>query len=130
MKILRGRENGVPSEPRSDTFTGTVWMEPVLAPADGVAVNTVFFPPRARTHWHRHTDGQLLLVTHGRGYVESDPGGGAWVSPGDVVYVPPGERHWHGAGPESYLVHMAVSLGTTEWFTEVTDEHYRSLPAP
>jgi quercetin dioxygenase-like cupin family protein len=125
MKVNRGREAGAESQQRTDTFTGVVWADPVLSGVPGTMVATVVFSPAARTHWHRHEAGQILLVTHGRGYVQTRNGDGAWVAAGDVVHFPPGEEHWHGAGPDSYLVHTAVSLGRTEWLTPVTDEHYR-----
>jgi quercetin dioxygenase-like cupin family protein len=124
MKINRGREAGSPSEQRTATFTGTVWADPVLSGAEGVNVVAVTFQPAARTHWHRHEAGQILFVTHGRGYVQTRGGEGAWVAAGDVVHFPAGEEHWHGAGPDTYLVHTAVSLGQTEWLTEVTDDEY------
>jgi hypothetical protein len=72
MRVNRGREADTPSERRGPTFTGEVWAEPVLATGDGVTVNTVFFAPAARTHWHHHERGQILLVTHGRGLPVSD----------------------------------------------------------
>jgi quercetin dioxygenase-like cupin family protein len=130
MKVNRGREPGKPSEQRGPTFTGTVWADPLLATQDGVMVNAVFFPPGGRTHWHRHERGQVLLVTAGRGYVQVRDGEGTWVAAGDVVHFPPGEEHWHGAGPESYLLHTAVSLGTTEWLEAVSPADYeRSVGA-
>ena len=63
----------------------------------GVIINTVFFLPGARTHWHRHEAGQILLVTHGRGLAVNETGDGGAIMPGDVVWFEPGERHWHGA---------------------------------
>jgi quercetin dioxygenase-like cupin family protein len=130
MKVNRGREPGEPSEQRGPTFTGTVWADPLLATQDGVMVNAVFFPPGGRTHWHRHERGQVLLVTAGRGYVQVRDGEGTWVAAGDVVHFPPGEEHWHGAGPESFLLHTAVSLGTTEWLEAVSPADYeRSVGA-
>ena len=124
MKVNRGRERGAPSEQRGPTFTGTVWADPLLATQDGVLVNAVFFPPGGRTHWHRHERGQVLLVTAGRGYVQVRDGEGSWVGAGDVVHFAPGEEHWHGAGPESFLLHTAVSLGTTEWLEAVSPADY------
>jgi quercetin dioxygenase-like cupin family protein len=126
MKINRGREAGRASEQRTETFSGTVWADPVLTGVPGATVNTVVFSPAARTHWHHHDGGQILLVTHGRGYVQTREGDGDWIVAGDVVHFPPGEEHWHGAGPDSYLVHTAVSIGTTQWLTEVTDEEYQA----
>jgi quercetin dioxygenase-like cupin family protein len=124
MKVNRGREAGTPSDLRGPTFTGDVWAEPVLTTGEGVTVNTVFFPPGARTHWHHHERGQILLVTHGRGYVQVRDGEGAWVGPGDAVWFPAGEEHWHGAGPDTSMTHNAISLGTTEWLDPVSAEDY------
>jgi quercetin dioxygenase-like cupin family protein len=107
------------STPKSETFTGEVWSDPVLPATDGVAINTIFFAPGARTFWHHHERGQILHVLAGAGLVCSAGGPVARLRPGDVVWVPPGERHWHGAEPGSYLVHLAVSLGTTVWAEEV-----------
>jgi quercetin dioxygenase-like cupin family protein len=124
MQINHGRVAGEPSDLRGPTFTGSVWAEPVLRDVEGVMVNTVFFPPGARTFWHTHEIGQILLVTHGRGYALNDAGVGGVLLPGDVVWFEPGERHWHGAAPDSYLTHTAISLGVADWAEEVTDEQY------
>ena len=124
MRIIRGRETGAPSQKRSDTFTGGVWGDAVLSATDGVLVNNVFFEPRARTHWHRHERGQLLLVTAGRGRVRSRDGAGEEIRAGDAVWIGPGEEHWHGGDRDSYLLHTAVSLGQTEWLEPVSDEDY------
>ena len=127
VKINRGREAGLASENRTDgdTFTGTVWADPVLRGVSGVNVNTVFFGPGGRTYWHSHEGGQVLLVTAGRGYVRTRAGQGEWVAGGDVVFSDGGEEHWHGAGGETFLVHTAVSLGETKWLEEVAEEDYR-----
>ena len=124
MRIIRGRESGLESQKRSDTFTGGVWADAVLGATDGVMVNNVFFEPRARTHWHRHERGQLLVVTAGRGRIRSRDGSGDEIRAGDLVWIPPGEEHWHGADSASYMLHMAVSLGQTEWLDPVSDEDY------
>jgi quercetin dioxygenase-like cupin family protein len=125
MKVNRGRVADAPSDQRGPTFTGKVWADPLLQGVPGVLVNAVFFPPGGRTFWHRHEAGQILLVTQGRGYVQTRDGEGAWVGSGDVVFFEPGEEHWHGASGESYLVHTAISLGATEWLEEVAQEEYR-----
>ena len=120
MIIMPGRSAELPdSERKSGTFTGQVWADPVLPATDGVVINTVCFAPGARTFWHHHEHGQILHVLAGSGLIRSDGGPVERLRPGDVVWVPPGERHWHGAGPGSYLVHLAISLGTTVWAEEV-----------
>jgi quercetin dioxygenase-like cupin family protein len=124
VKVTRGREAGGASEQRGSTFVGTVWADPVLAQDDAPTVNTVVFTPRARTNWHRHERGQLLFVTHGSGYVKVRDGEGTAVTAGDVVWFPPGEVHWHGAGPETIMSHLAISLGTTSWLEPVTELEY------
>jgi quercetin dioxygenase-like cupin family protein len=124
MKINRGRESGATSEQRTATFTGEVWADPVMAETDGVVVANVFFTPGARTHWHRHERGQFLVVTSGEGRARTRDGGGGKLTAGDVVWIPPGEEHWHGAAPGSYMLHLAISLGEADWLEPVTDEEY------
>ena len=124
MKIIRGREAGRPSEHRTETFTGDVWGDVVLAD-EGMAVNSVFFAPRARTHWHRHEVAQVLHVDHGRGLLWSEEGHGAILEHGVVAYIPAGEPHWHGGAPDSFLLHLAISVGVTEWLEPVSDDDYR-----
>jgi len=124
MKINRGREAGAGSELRTATFTGEVWGDPVLAETDGVLINNVFFAPGARTHWHTHHQGQILVVMSGGGRARARDGSGGNLTPGDVVWIPPGEEHWHGAEPGSYMLHLAISLGGHDWLDPVTDEEY------
>jgi quercetin dioxygenase-like cupin family protein len=124
MKINRGREAGQPSELRSSTFTGEVWADPVLEQTADVLINSVFFAPGARTHWHTHGGGQVLHVTSGQGRVANRAGEGGRIGVGDTVYIPPGEEHWHGADSGTYLVHLAISLGESDWLDPVTDEEY------
>jgi quercetin dioxygenase-like cupin family protein len=124
MKINHGREPGTASERRSETFTGEVWADSVLSSTGHVMVNNVFFAPGARTNWHRHEAGQILYVTSGEGRVATRDGSTATIGVGDTVWFPPGEEHWHGAAPGSYVVHLAVSLDRTEWLEPVSDEDY------
>ncbi|MGH3327020.1 MAG: cupin domain-containing protein [Streptomycetales bacterium] len=124
MKIIRGRVEGVVSEQRSAAFTGGVWADLVLPATDGVTINSVLFPPGSRTHWHDHERGQILHVTAGRGLICAFGETPREIGAGDTVWVPPGERHWHGASSGGYLVHLAVSLGVTGWMEPVTDEEY------
>jgi quercetin dioxygenase-like cupin family protein len=124
MKINHGRVAGMPSAQRGETFTGSVWSEPLLRDVPGVVINTVFFPPGVRTHWHRHKSGQILIVTHGSGLAFNEGGEGGGIMPGDVVWFDPGERHWHGGAPDTYVTHIAISLGTTDWEEPVSDSDY------
>jgi quercetin dioxygenase-like cupin family protein len=124
VKIIRGREAGRPSQHRTETFTGDVWGDVVLAD-DGIIVQSVFFAPQARTHWHRHEIAQILQVSHGRGLLWSEEGHGAILEPGVVAHIPAGERHWHGGAPDSFMLHLAISVGVTEWLDPVTDDDYQ-----
>lgn len=112
-------------------FTGVVWME--ASPADAgtpdAGVFRVSFEPGARTNWHSHPEGQILHVITGTGRVQREGGEIAKIGPGDVVYFAPGERHWHGAAPDSFMVHLALnpatnSNGGTDWQEPVTEEEY------
>lgn len=124
MLVLHGRRPDASSVLQGATFTGDVWADPVLTGVEGVSVHNVFFVPRARTYWHRHDAGQILWVTGGSGRVCSRGGAGAPIRAGDVVWIEPGEEHWHGAGDSTYLSHVAISLGGHEWLEPVTDEEY------
>jgi quercetin dioxygenase-like cupin family protein len=123
MKIIKGRADGAPTETRTQTFTGLVLADPVLA-EDGNVAAKVFFAPGARTFWHSHEKGQLLSVISGSGLICSHGGPVETIEVGDVIWVPPGERHWHGGSPSTSMMHLAVSLGTTQWLDEVAEEHY------
>jgi quercetin dioxygenase-like cupin family protein len=125
MQIIKGGRAGQASQQRTDTFTGTVFGDVVMGQSDGVAINSVSFAPGARTHWHHHDAGQVLIVTSGAGYVFDRDGKGGPNTVGDVVFIPPDEEHWHGAGPDTFMVHLAISLKHNEWLEPVTDEQYR-----
>lgn len=128
MEYSRGRRDGEPSRQGAGTFTGRAMLDPLLddGEAGKVRVNSVLFEPGARTYWHSHADGQVLLVGSGRGAVATRDGVHRILEPGDSVWAPPGEQHWHGAAPDSFVVHTAVSLGPTQWGEEVSDEHYQA----
>ena len=128
MIIAPGRSAGLPSDRRGPTFSGPVLADPVLPATDGVTINTVFFPPGARTFWHQHERGQILHVLAGSGLICTAGDAPRVLRPGDVVWVPPSERHWHGAGPDTFMTHLAVSLGTTQWADEVAESEYSATP--
>ncbi|WP_458760322.1 (R)-mandelonitrile lyase [Afipia sp. TerB] len=114
----------------ADYFTGTVWQDPVIeaeAPARLNAVR-VSFEPGARTAWHTHPLGQTLLVLSGCGRVQSEGGPVREIRPGDVVWIPPGEKHWHGASPTAAMVHLAMQErengSAATWLEHVTDAQY------
>lgn len=108
---------------RGSRFTGDVFSY-LTCSADGTTVNTVNFTPGARTYWHSHEEGQILQILAGRGLVQSAGGPVEVLRAGSTVWVPPGERHWHGAGPDSFMTHVAISLGVTDWDEPVDDDEY------
>lgn len=114
-----------------DWFTGTVYMDAIRDPDDQSAVGCahVRFAPGARTAWHTHPNGQTLYVTDGIGYVARRGGEVHEIRPGDVVYIEPGEEHWHGATAERFMAHVAIHEADDEgravtWFEHVTDSDY------
>jgi quercetin dioxygenase-like cupin family protein len=109
-------------------FSGDVWLDVIARGEEPsrIRVNNVRFAPCARTNWHRHSLGQTLCVTEGIGYVQSRGGERIVMRPGDVVYTPPGEWHWHGASPDHFMTHLAMWEGDeTEWAEPVSDLEYR-----
>ena len=112
-------------------FSGAVRVEPVFQVGESVRLNggSVTFEPGARTAWHTHPLGQTLIVTAGLGWVQTDGGPIEEIRPGDVVWFPPGEKHWHGATPTTAMTHIAVqeSLNgkNVDWLEKVSDEQYR-----
>ncbi len=108
-------------------FTGKVWFGPLSNAEGGISALAVHFEPGARTDWHSHQQGQVLYVVQGAGLVQNDDGTTVEVSPGDVVYAPPGELHWHGAAPSSPMMHLSLTIGSASWEPrKVTDEEYGS----
>jgi quercetin dioxygenase-like cupin family protein len=97
-----------------------------------VGGGSVTFEPGARTAWHTHPLGQTLIVTSGCGRVQLDGGPVQEIRPGDVVWIAPSERHWHGAAPTTAMTHIAIqeSLDGTavDWLEHVSDEQYRAAP--
>jgi len=133
MRITRGGTHPSAKGP-ADWFTGTVRMDPLFgadAPARA-AGNAVTFEPGARTAWHTHPLGQVLLVTFGRGRVQRDGGPIEEIRAGDVVWFEPGEKHWHGASDTTAMQHIAIQEaldGTAvEWLGHVTDAQYKATP--
>ncbi len=118
-----------------DWFTGTVWQDAIIdtpEPARGRAV-VVSFEPGARTNWHTHPLGQTLFVLSGVGRVQKHGEPVRAIRPGDTVWIAPGEKHWHGAGPETRMVHVAfheaIDGSHVEWLEPVDDSDYRAEPA-
>jgi quercetin dioxygenase-like cupin family protein len=97
------------------------------ADGDSVKVDRISYRAGAHTHWHLHTGEQVLYGEDGHGWVKFDGRRRDTIGPGDVVYVPVGSRHWHGATPDSEFVHLAVTAGgDTVWLGEVSAEEYLS----
>ncbi|MFV0514940.1 MAG: cupin domain-containing protein [Jhaorihella sp.] len=118
-----------------DWFTGTVWQDPVIEAPEPARVRAVRvgFEPGARTAWHRHPLGQTLHVLSGSGLVCLRGAAPRRIRAGDSVWIPPLEEHWHGAGPETGMVHLAIQEALdgvqTEWLEKVTDAEYSVPPA-
>ncbi len=113
-----------------DWFTGTVRIDP-LFPANETARavgNAVTFEPGARTAWHTHPAGQMLVVTAGCGRARRWGGPIEEIRPGDVVWIPAGEKHWHGAAPTTAMTHIAIQEQidgkSIDWLEQVSDEQY------
>ncbi|TAJ88205.1 cupin domain-containing protein [Reyranella sp.] len=130
--ILEIKRNG--SQPSgkgpADFFTGTVRVDPLFqqeAPWQSRG-GTVTFEPGARTAWHTHPLGQVLVVTAGAGRVQREGGPVQAIGPGDVVWIPAGVKHWHGAAPTTAMTHIAITEAkdgkVVEWMEKVTDEQY------
>lgn len=128
MKLIRPEDRDGVGGKQGSQFTGPVTSFLTMAATDGVVINTVSFPPGARTFWHRHEAGQILQVLAGEGRVGTAEGVRV-LRAGDTVWCPPGERHWHGAGPDSFLTHTAISLGATQWDVAVDEETFHQPPA-
>lgn len=135
MDITRG---GIrPSEKGpTDWFTGSVRIDPLFQAAEParVAGASVTFEPGARTAWHTHPLGQTLIVTAGAGLAQRWDGPIEEIHPGDVVWFPPGEKHWHGATPATAMTHIAIQERLdgrmVEWMEPVSDEQYRARRRP
>jgi quercetin dioxygenase-like cupin family protein len=114
----------------AEYFTGTVRVDAPFRGTEPARVSgaTVTFEPGARTAWHTHPLGQTLLVTAGLGRVQREGGQMEEIRPGDIVWFPPGEKHWHGAAPTCAMTHVAIAESldgkNVEWLEKVTDEQY------
>jgi quercetin dioxygenase-like cupin family protein len=113
-------------------FTGSVRVEPLFQAHDPARTSgaRVTFEPGARTAWHTHPLGQILIVTAGAGRVQRWGGPIEEIRQGDVVWTPPGQKHWHGASPTTAMTHIAIQERldgkVVEWMEQVSDEQYRA----
>jgi quercetin dioxygenase-like cupin family protein len=120
----------------ADAFTGTVWQDPVIQAPEPAALRSVrvSFEPGSRTAWHTHPLGQTLYVLSGFGRVQRQGGPVEEIRPGDTVWFAPGEKHWHGAAPDTGMVHIAMQEALdgvhVEWLEQVSDADYGAAPAP
>jgi quercetin dioxygenase-like cupin family protein len=110
-------------------FTGTVRVDPQLAAPDSpLSAGHVSFEPGARSAWHTHPAGQLLIVTSGTGWIQEVGGQKREIKPGDVIWTPPGVKHWHGAtqtnGMSHYAIQESVGGKNVDWMEKVSDEQY------
>lgn len=118
----------------AEYFTGTVWQDVVIEAPEPARVRAlrVSFEPGARTNWHTHPLGQTLHVVAGVGRVQSWGGPVREIRPGDTIWIPPGEKHWHGAAPEVAMVHLAIQESLNgvqaEWLEPVSEDDYRTAP--
>lgn len=129
MEIRRsGTQASLKGDP--EYFTGPVRLDPLFEapPPARVRAVHVTFEPGARTAWHTHPLGQILVVTAGCGRVQRWGGPMETIRPGDVIWIPPGVKHWHGAGPATAMSHIAIHEAldgqAAEWLEPVTDEQY------
>lgn len=134
MKILRNGSQ--PSKPGpADYFTGKVRIDAPFQATEPARVGgaTVTFEPGARTAWHTHPLGQTLIVTQGRGWVQKWGHEVEEIHSGDIVWIPEGVKHWHGATSETAMTHIAIAESLNgspvEWLEKVTDEQYPAKSA-
>lgn len=125
------RSGGQPAQAApADYFTGTARIDsPFLASASGQTRGArVTFEPGARTAWHTHPRGQLLIVTAGTGKVQRWGDAAIEIRQGDIVWIPAGQKHWHGAAPNSGMSHLGITEQldgkSVDWMEKVSDEHY------
>jgi quercetin dioxygenase-like cupin family protein len=116
---------------QADRFKGTVWLETIFQAAEPgrVVSNYTTFEPGARTYWHSHPLGQTVLITSGLGWVQREGGPVEEVRPGDIVWFPPGEKHWHGASARTAMTQIAITEAlngnAADFLDTVSDDQYR-----
>ena len=129
MDIQRNGSQPTRSGP-ADTFTGTVFIDSPFEAPDPARVGgaRVTFEPGARTAWHTHPLGQILIVTAGCGLAQRWEGPIEEIRSGDIVWFPPGEKHWHGATATTAMAHIAIveqlDGKNADWMEQVSDEQY------
>lgn len=115
----------------SDNFIGAVWLHMLTPAGSDCPIGNVTFEPGCRNSWHKHPGGQILLVTGGRGYYQEWGQPARELHAGDVVRIPAGVKHWHGAAADSWFAHLSVEVhaekGPAEWLEPVADADYDTL---
>jgi len=130
MEIKRSGSQASTKGP-SEWFTSAVRVDPLFQTPEPARVTggSVTFEPGARTNWHSHPLGQTLIVTAGMGRVQRLGGPIEEIRPGDVVWIAPGEKHWHGAAPSTSMTHIAIQEkqngSAGDWLEAVSDEQYQ-----
>jgi quercetin dioxygenase-like cupin family protein len=126
--------DAVPAQDGSEQyFSGRVQIRPLFSASEPARMSCgcVTFDPCARSAWHTHPLGQTLIVMSGRGFVQSWGGSVREIRAGDVIWTPPGEKHWHGAAPDSSMTHIAIQEAldgkNVDWMEKVTDDEYRKV---
>ena len=116
-----------------DYFTGTVRIDPLFSAHDPARTSGAYvtFEAGARSAWHTHPLGQTLIVTSGSGWIQAWAGPVQEINPGDVIWTPPGEKHWHGAKANTSLTHIAIQEAlngkVVDWMEKVGDDQYPSF---
>lgn len=112
-------------------FTGQSYLS-MLSLHPTSPIGNVTFEPKARTHWHSHKGGQILLITNGQGWYQEWQKEARPLKAGDVVEIPADVKHWHGAAKDSWFTHVSIEVdrdkGASEWMEPVSDEDYNKLP--
>jgi quercetin dioxygenase-like cupin family protein len=134
VQITRNSTETLPGP--SDWFTGAVYLDAVAIPSgpSRLQAMSVHFTPGARTAWHTHPNGQTIYVTEGVGRAQRRGGPIEVIRPGDRVFFEPGEEHWHGAGPDRFMTHIAMQQvdeagSAATWGEQVSEEEYSAAPA-
>jgi quercetin dioxygenase-like cupin family protein len=134
VQITRNSTETLPGP--SDWFTGAVYLDAVAIPSgpSRLQAMSVHFTPGARTAWHTHPNGQTIYVTEGVGRAQRRGGPIEVIRPGDRVFFEPGEEHWHGAGPDRFMTHIAMQEvdeagSAATWGEQVSEEEYSAAPA-
>lgn len=131
MKIIKHGTQASYKGP-AEYFTGSVRVDPLFPPNEFARASGAYvtFEPGAHTAWHSHPLGQTLVVTAGRGFVQQWGEPASEILPGDVIWIAPGEKHWHGGSPSSAMTHLSIleqlEGQAPEWMEKVSGEQYRS----